>query len=180
MRRLIGTGFAALAVALALAGCAKDGGKGNEVATANKGTPEGATPTASVDPQEQMIKFAQCMRANGIQMEDPKPGEGIRIGVKEGQEETMKKAQEACRKYSPEANGAKPDPEMQEKARKFAKCMRDNGVKDFPDPDPNKPGILMNKKQGDDPNFKKAQEKCQDIIGAPTKTGKGGPGGSAQ
>jgi hypothetical protein len=175
MRWRIGAGCAALMMATAvLTGCAGNGTTGDEVASANNGTASGAASASpSLSPHERELRFAKCMRENGIQMEDPQEGEGIRVELKPGQEETMRKAQEACRQYAPGANGARPDPQMLEKARQFAKCMRDNGVADFADPDPNQPGIRINRKQAEDPDFQRAQEKCQSILG-----GKGGPGGA--
>ncbi|MDX3006576.1 hypothetical protein PWY87_33180 [Kribbella solani] len=48
----------------------------------------------------------------------------------------------------------------------FAKCMRENGVKDFPDPGDDGSQV-MGKNSGIDPTsaaFKKAQEACKDLI----------------
>ena len=180
MRWRIGAGCAALVTATALlTGCAKNGTTGNEVASANNGTASGAASASpSLSPHERGLRFAKCMREHGIPVEDPQEGEAIRVELKRGQEETMRKAQEACRQYAPGANGGRPNPQMLEKARQYAKCMRDNGVEDFPDPDPNEPGIRINSKQGDDPDFPRAQEKCQGILGDLLR-GKGGPGGSS-
>ncbi|MFI6299655.1 hypothetical protein ACIBEJ_49230 [Nonomuraea sp. NPDC050790] len=51
----------------------------------------------------------------------------------------------------------------QEQARKFAQCMRDNGV-DMPDPDPNgKMGLKIDAKKVNEPAFKKAAEACKDL-----------------
>ena len=68
---------------VALAGC----GRGN-------GSSSGAGPSA--DPQDQGVKFAQCMRQHGIPMEDPKPGGGVTLGVTKENEAKMKAAQKAC------------------------------------------------------------------------------------
>ncbi|WP_249713928.1 hypothetical protein [Rhizomonospora bruguierae] len=172
-----GTGMVALAAALALAGCAKDGGSDPQVASANGGE-RSAEPSTSpaMDPHELALKFAQCMRENGIDMEDPQEGAGVQLKLRPGQEETVKRAQEACRKYSPAANGAAADPQMEERAREFAKCMRENGVEDFPDPSGQ--GIKIDKSLTDDPDFDKARQACQSVMG-----GRGmvaGPGGGAK
>ncbi len=50
-----------------------------------------------------------------------------------------------------------------ERMRKFAKCMRDNGVAEFPDPEGNR--MRLDKKVADDPDFPAAQEKCQFDLG---------------
>jgi hypothetical protein len=65
----------------------------------------------------------------------------------------------------------KPNPEMQEKMRQFAKCMRDNGVENFPDPQEDGGIMIQGGGPGstdglnpDDPTFKAAQEKCQSLL----------------
>jgi hypothetical protein len=70
--------------------------------------------------------------------------------------------------------GATPSPaELQEllkKRREFAKCVRENGVEDFPDPDANG-AIVYN---GDDPELKSASEKCDDRPPQDRNPGSGG------
>jgi hypothetical protein len=62
--------------------------------------------------------------------------------------------------------GPAPSPaELQEllkERRESAKCMRENGVEDFPDPDAN--GYILY--YGDDPDMKSASEKCDDLMRA--------------
>jgi hypothetical protein len=60
---------------------------------------------------------------------------------------------------------------MQEKMRQFAKCMRDNGVENFPDPQEDGGIMIQGGGPGstdglnpDDPTFKAAQEKCQSLL----------------
>ena len=57
---------------------------------------------------------------------------------------------------------ATPSPDLLEERREFATCMRENGVEDFPDPDPAKGGFVY---YGDDPDMKAAHEKCGDLPG---------------
>ncbi len=180
-RRLLGAALALpLTAALALAGCAgEDGGDG--IATVGATTPT-ATPSAgpSLSQQERGIKFAQCMREHGIDMDDPDPNGGpvrIRIGGSGGpvDREKVEAAQKACEQFSPfgENGPGKPDPQMAENMRKFAQCMRDNGVPNFPDPDGN--GIRIDRSVGEDPDFEAAQKLCQDKfmpgLGGPAKVG---------
>jgi hypothetical protein len=170
----------ALTCALALAGCGKKAGDG--IATAGQDSAKSSAAPVSSDPQERMRQFAQCMRDNGIDMHDPETsadgGFSVQIGPGQGAApadaapgkedmEKMQKAMEACQKYAP--NGGelgKPDPQMQEKMREFAKCMRENGVENFPDPQENG-GIVIQGGPGstdglnpEDPTFKAAHEKC--------------------
>ncbi|GLW11528.1 hypothetical protein Misp01_66560 [Microtetraspora sp. NBRC 13810] len=151
----------ALALALALAGCGTAGG-GADVASAGGGDRAGvSSPAPSLDQQEKGIRFAQCMRENGVDMPDPEPGKGITLQIdKSVSKETVEKAKAACAEFSPMggsgANG--PDPQRVESMRMFSQCMRDNGVEDFPDPEG--AGLRMTETLAEDPDFRTAQEKC--------------------
>lgn len=162
-----------LGLTLILAGCGSDGGSDDDgIASATgKGSKKDSDDVVSKeDRQEAGLKFAKCMREHGVEMEDPKDG---RIAIKggPGQEGTMQKAQEACQKYLPKISETDRK-KMNERGLEFAQCMRKNGVEKFPDP---KGGMMrMNEAIADDPDFKKAQEACQDIMGGPgIKSGKG-------
>lgn len=169
-----------LALALALTGCGSDGDGGGTVASVGgdkKAGGGGSAPTLS--PEETGMKFARCMRENGVAMDDPEPGKGIRLTVRKGDgvsEATMEKAMEACREYGPDSKGAAPNPEMEEKGRAFAECMRKNGVENFPDPQPGQRGIRITGEMGKDPDFDKAHERCQSVLsggpGSPTTGGR--------
>ncbi|MEU6041514.1 hypothetical protein ABZ801_39610 [Actinomadura sp. NPDC047616] len=163
-----------LALALALTGCGGgDDGDGG-VATVNGGNQTRPADAAGLSPEERGVKFAECMRKNGIDMEDPKDGR-VMVKAKPGQEQTMQKAMEACRQYSPQQNSrGGSDPRMEQRQREFAECMRKNGVEKFPDPKPGQRGIFIDKKAtGDDPDLESAQQKCQDVLGGPAGGGAG-------
>lgn len=155
-----------LALTLALTGCGSDDGGDSGVASAGGATKGAAGGGGEKLSQDEMgVKFAQCMREHGVDMDDPKPGKGVQFKVK-GDKKVIDKAMEACRKYNPQANATgAPDPQQQERGRKFAECMRRNGVEKFPDPKPGQRGIMIDKKTvGDDPDLETAQQKCQDIL----------------
>jgi hypothetical protein len=134
------TTTALLVLVLMAAGCAK--APENKVASvsgdgkSSSSAPSNTKKDGEFDEQK-MLEFAKCMREHGVDMPDPETEEGgvaIRIDGNVD-EETMKKADEACRKHLP--NGGemrKPSPEELDKMRQQAKCMRDKGY-DFPDPD---------------------------------------------
>src|SRR5689334_13568354 len=71
-------------------------------------------PAAQKDEKGDMVKFAQCMRENGVDMPDPKEdggGVGITIGGEDGaalDPEKMKTAHEACKKHLPNGGEFKP------------------------------------------------------------------------
>ncbi|RSN51550.1 hypothetical protein [Actinomadura sp. WAC 06369] len=162
-----------LAFALALTGCGGDGEDGAGVASAGgEAAGAGASSRPSLGPEEMGVKFAQCMRENGVQMEDPKPGGGLKLNAKGVDKATMEKAQEACRELNPMAQGGgAPSAEDQERARKHAECMRENGVEAFPDPKPNQRGIRIDAEVGEDPDLEDAQQKCQELLQGARKGG---------
>lgn len=119
--------------------------------------------------QEAMLEFARCMRKNGVDMKDPKPGEGLALRVEKGQEKKMEKAQKACQPILRNVIGepsAEERAAMEEASLEFARCMREHGV-DVPDPKPGEgiriggPGTKLNP---DDPTFQKAQKACEGIM----------------
>ncbi|MGW1277434.1 hypothetical protein ACWD4V_10845 [Streptomyces tsukubensis] len=167
----------ALVLGLALAGCGSDGG-GEKVAAApsaagTAGTPkdggasgEGAVPK---DNEEKARKFAECLRKHGLNVGDPREGKFTMDGNGLPKDK-LDKATEACRAFQPQGVGkGKPDPKMAESMRKFAECMRTNGVEKFPDPGSGG-GIQIDGSIAGDPDFKAAEKKCQ--AGMPKGPGK--------
>ena len=170
-------------LALALVGCKADDGDG--VATAGGRGKASASPTADrLSDRERALKFAKCMRRNGVpDFPDPEVDDkgGIKMRLPEGAEKPDKKqvdaAMKKCKKYRP--NGGQPpkaDPETMEKFRRYAKCMRRNGVPNFPDPtdqglriDGNKLGMSP-----EDPRFKAAEKTCKKYL--PKRPPGGGAG----
>jgi hypothetical protein len=170
-------------VALGLAACGGDAGDGDGIASVDSGSRPTATASpdsaADLDNDERRLKFAQCMRSNGVPMEDPDPDQpGIRVRIGPGvKPEQAEAAMEKCKQYAP--NGGKPiqlDAEQLAKLREFSKCMRANGVPNFPDPDPSG-RIEMRRYRGMDLGeeaFKRAEEKCRQFRPQPP----GPPGGA--
>ncbi|MEU5876836.1 hypothetical protein [Spirillospora sp. NPDC047279] len=168
-----------LALALTLGACGGDDKEGG-VATVNGAKTQAAgNPKASADPQEMGQKYAECMRKNGVPMEDPKDGRVMLKIDPKLPKATVDKAMETCRQYSPQQNAAGGnDPQAQERGLKFAECMRKNGVEKFPNPKPGQKGIMINKNEiGDDADLETAQKACMPIMqgGGPD----GGPNGGA-
>ncbi|NBE96831.1 hypothetical protein FE391_23575 [Nonomuraea sp. KC401] len=152
-----------IAFTLALTGCGSGSDGGSNVASVSGGNQAAATGKPSVDPQEQGLKFAQCMRENGVEVDDPEPGKGVKmkLQVKSPEDkERVDKAQEACKEFAPSGQkSGQGDPKAGENLRKLAQCMRDNGVESYPDPEGNM--MRITGEVGNDPDFKDAQAKCQ-------------------
>jgi hypothetical protein len=90
------------------------------------------------------LKFSECMRANGVSaFPDPDASGSLTIdGVVNGSSldpnsAAWKNAMSACKGLEPAGftggNGSV-TPQQHEARLKFAQCIRDNGVPDFPDP----------------------------------------------
>lgn len=172
MRRTIAGALLALplTITLAAAGCGKPAAT-DGVATAGGGAdPAVSAGAASMTDEERQLKFTQCMRDNGVDLPDPEPGSEGKVRIAVGPDVDPQKVQaamETCRSYLP--NGGKRgklDPEQVEKMRELATCMRENGVPEFPDPDPDG-GINIVAEGGikrDNAAFKAALEKCQQFA----------------
>ncbi|MET7396372.1 hypothetical protein ABZS66_23115 [Dactylosporangium sp. NPDC005572] len=149
MRRHLYAATALLALALTMAGCGEE----------EKPTPQAS---ASADPNAKALKFAQCMRENGVNVPDPEPGKGVMMKFDGSvSQEQVQKAMEACREWAPQGmngGGGGGDPQQEAKMRKYSQCMRANGVEAFPDPDGT--GIRLDKSVADDPDFKAAEQAC--------------------
>ena len=162
-----------LMLVLALGGCST--GDGGQVASAGSAGQDGGSENDSADlsREERAAMYAECMRENGVDMPDPEPGKGIQLKLGPGTDrETVDEAMEACHEYSPQGTGGG-NPKMLEAAQRFAECMRENGVEDFPDPDPDQPGIRINPGEQDDPDFPNAQATCQDVLADARSGGQG-------
>ncbi len=68
----------------------------------------------------------------------------------------------ACGSSSKDKAGSAADP--QQTALAYARCMRDNGVSNFPDPDAEGRFRGLGHEQQGDPKFRAAQEACRDLA----------------
>ena len=119
-------------------------------ATAGAGSSTGNTTSAA---HEQAVKFAECMRANGVsKFPDPDASGAFTIdeivngSSLDPNSAAWQKAMDACKDLEPPGfTGHKRNPQEQENALKFAQCIRDNGVPDFPDPAADEPLVDTNR-----------------------------------
>ncbi len=86
------------------------------------------------------VKFAECMRSNGVpNLPDPTGGGGIQIPSNSGidpQSPAFQAARAKCSKLLPRGGPPTGPPSAQAKLAmlKISECMRSHGVTDFPDP----------------------------------------------
>jgi hypothetical protein len=124
-----------LPLLLLLAACTK-AGDGGGVATVDGTAAPRVTTTLSFE--QQGLLHARCMREHGVPEADPQVDDDrVRVGGGYDKEavdpEVLSAAMAACRQYEPVLS---PD-EMDKKlgtARDESRCMRAQGVEDFPDP----------------------------------------------
>ena len=138
--------------------------------TGNTATASGKTATTSADEREQGVKFAECVREHGVpDFPDPNASGDFEYGVSVTKE-VWTKAVDACKDLQPAGTlTGNRDPEQQSTALKFAQCIRDNGVKDFPDPVNGDPLIDTTKipsasQPGGKTILNAAIEKCRTLL----------------
>jgi hypothetical protein len=127
------------------------------------GSPPGSKPAPATG-QEQALKYARCMRGNGVPgFPDPDPGGRFRgVGHEQQNNPAFRAAQQACRALAPGGEHEKPgDPAFVEQMRKFSQCMRNNGLPGFPDPDASGQLRGAGHEQQDNPKYRAAFEACR-------------------
>jgi hypothetical protein len=145
-----------------------------------------AQAVADPDGQERATKYSECMRANGV-ADFPNPNaEGqFPYGGVSVSKATWQNAVGACTNLQPPAWSADTGrtATQQDAALKFAQCVREHGVPDFPDPaTAGDPLIDTSKMRGDVsagsiPELKPAVEACHAFFSAalpPQGTGRPG------
>ena len=160
--------FAAALLAVAALGLAACGGDENE-ASGSDGEATAQTDQEKV--RAAAVKFAQCMREQGIENFPDPAGDGgtrIAVGPESGIDpEEFETASKACEQYREDIRPQLSEGDQQEfkeKALEHARCMREHGI-DFPDPQFSGEGrVTMKLEKGkvdpEDPDFKAAQEAC--------------------
>ena len=160
------------------AGCSSAPAK---TATGSSSTGISGGDNTAVTNRDKAVKFAECMRHNGVRaFPDPDASGQLTIdGVLNGSSldpstAAWKQAVSACKDLQPPGfTGHKRTARQQEAALKFAQCIRENGVKDFPDPTPDAPLIdtgripsLAGKDPRSVPGLTAAMQKCRDVAAA--------------
>jgi hypothetical protein len=124
------------------------------------------------------MRFAECMRENGVrEFPDPDASGQLTIdGVLNGSSldpstPAWKEAIGACKDLQPPGftGDEEVTDEEQEARLEFAQCIRDNGVKDFPDPAKGEPLVNTNRipsaaTDGGMTVLNAAMQKCRDLA----------------
>ncbi|MEN8649276.1 hypothetical protein ABCR94_01145 [Streptomyces sp. 21So2-11] len=159
----LASGFAALA--LFASACGSDGGSDKDGDT-SKDTGNNAGQAS-----DDAAKHRKCLRDNGMDVPDPKPGEdgrGMTISGDGMSKEKMEKAMKACAgKGGPGSAGAGITQADKDKMLKHAQCMRKNGF-NMPDPkfggDGGSVSAQRMPKGPEMKKFEKANKACESIV----------------
>jgi hypothetical protein len=122
----------ALVAVISLIGAGCGSSAPSETGTAGSADP-GATKKAT--DQAKAVKLAECIRAHGVpHFPDPDAKGDFAFGI-DVSPAVWRKAVDACKDLAPPgAFSGKRSPKQQSAALRFAECIREHGVKDFPDP----------------------------------------------
>jgi hypothetical protein len=175
LRPLVALGLAGL-IGLITAGCGSNAS--SETGTASStGTTSTGTGTASsgantkLTARDKAVKFAECIRAHGVSdFPDPDAKNQFAYGVSVSPA-VWKQATTACKDLQPPGTlSSKRTPKEQSASLRFAQCVRDHGVKDFPDPVNGEPLINTYKipssnKPGGMTILNAATQKCGSVLG---------------
>jgi hypothetical protein len=165
--------------------------------TACGGSDSPANAAARERAQEQndetkLADFAKCMREHGVNAETasgPDGGRALKVspGSAGSGPAAMEAAQKACARYRPAEKRLNLSPqqkvELEERLQKFAKCMREHGIKVEVSTAGGGAQIAIHHSASGGPNpqspaFQAAQSACQKLLPRPPGAGPGGPFGA--
>jgi hypothetical protein len=175
--RLLSLAAAIAVLALVASACGSDSGDPGVAQASDGGADSTATATtgtgttATGDAEQAQLDFAQCMRDEGLDFEDPRPDANGDLQFQpptEGFDQAaFQDALEVCQDLLAGAGDVLPDTdstEFQDAQLDFARCMRDEGI-DFPDPQPGQGlGAGAGRIDTDDPATAAAIDVCQPLI----------------
>jgi len=151
-------------IALVIAGCGSNAPTETGTAGSSRSSGTGGTDQAKA------VKFSECMRENGVSdFPDPNALGDFEYGVSVTPA-VWKKTLAACKDLQPPGSlSAKRSPDQQSTALDFAECIREHGVKDFPDPVNGEPLVNTYKipssdKPGGMAILNAAMHKCGDLV----------------
>jgi hypothetical protein len=155
-RAAVGVGL----IVLLLAGCSASGGSGGATTTTS-----GQQAAAAV-----LREFVRCARANGMpNLPDLRLDSNGQVSIPPGTPEPPKSVERACRSIwerlpaSATGEQGRPPADMQALLR-LARCMRDHGIADFPDPQADgRFPLPASLRGGKTPQFVRAMQACRQL-----------------
>jgi len=151
-------------VALIGAGCSSGSAENGNTGTASSGADKKLTA------RDKAVKFSECIRAHGVSdFPDPNEKNQFEYGVSVTPA-VWKQATTACKDLQPPGTlSSKRTRKEQSASLRFAQCIRENGVKDFPDPVNGEPlvntyKIPSSNRPGGMTTLNAAMRKCGNIL----------------
>lgn len=159
----------AIAVSLVLASC------GGSTTGSNASDKEQSNEQKA---ETRLADFAKCMREHGVNAEavsQPGGGHGIKMSPGSAGPQQAEAAQKACHRYQPEQKAVNLSPqqkvEHEEAVQKFAKCMREHGIKVEASAQGGGFAVRIHAHPGaegapnpESPAFQSAQKDCQRLL----------------
>jgi hypothetical protein len=147
-------------IVVLLAGCSASGGSGTATTTTS-----GQQAASAV-----LREFVRCARANGMpNLPDLKLDSNGQVNIPEGTPDPPKSVERACRSIwerlpaSASGDQERPPADMQALLR-YARCMREHGIVDFPDPQADgRFPLPASLRQGKTPQFLRAMQACRQL-----------------
>jgi hypothetical protein len=156
-------------ISLISAGCGSNAS--SETGTASSAATASSGANKKLTARDKAVKFAECIRAHGVSdFPDPNAKNQFEYGVSVSGA-VWNKATTACKDLQPPGTlSGKRTTKQQSAALRFAQCVRDNGVKDFPDPVNGEPlvntyKIPSSNKPGGMTILNAAMHKCGNVLG---------------
>lgn len=133
--------------------------------TSTSSPQSGSGTSGSTEPSGQA--FADCMRGHGVDMSDPDPSTGIpEFGDSvDPASSEVQAALDACQDLMPGGVRGQQDEQDLGVYLAFSECMRENGLPDFPDPQPGPNGMFGDSGvDRNDPAYQQAAAACHDVL----------------
>jgi len=174
-----GAGQVTAVLLIAAASATACGASPSSPGIANLGT-SSASPTSSSAGQGSALAYSQCMRAHGISdFPDPDSDGSISLNAEAGSD--LSPSNSAFQAANNACKSLKPAVQQQQKqavataALNYAKCMRQHGISDYPDPRPDG-SLEVGASSGSDldpanPQFQRVNSACKHFL---QNVGKGG------
>ena len=163
-RAAVGVGLGVVVLLAGLAGCSASGGSGAATTTTS-----GQQDAAAV-----LREFVRCARANGMpNLPDLRLDSNGQVSIPPGTPEPPQSVERACRSIwerlpaSASGEQGRPPADMQALLR-YARCMREQGVADFPDPQADgRFPLPASLRGGKTPRFLRAMQACRQLNPTP-------------
>jgi hypothetical protein len=162
---IVGTIAAVLLAVVLLTGCISSSDDDGGIPVAD-GSDEGAATSTATTPDTQA--YVDCMRDQEVAISDPDPETGLPEfdDSVDTSSAAVQAALDACQSLLPAGIRGEAEEQDLDTYLAFAECMRENGLPDFPDPQPGSEGGMFGGADIDrgDPTFQKAAEACGDVL----------------